>query len=158
MTPRGIVPPLANPPRQTTLTELLVAAVREPFTRRARYELGYCLVGLVIGPIALAVMGALIVPGTAVSLARGGTILVVLLLLIVATGGARRLGSAFHRLATRLLGEPIAEPSPLRASGSISNREAARFRDATSWRAIAYTLLRRRCRCWRCTRFPTGRG
>jgi hypothetical protein len=36
MTPRGIVPPLANPPRQTTLTELLVAAVREPFTRRGR--------------------------------------------------------------------------------------------------------------------------
>jgi len=60
----------------------------------------------------------------------------------VATGGARRLCSAFRRLATRLLGEPIAEASPLRASGSISNRVAARFRDAASWRAIAYTLLR----------------
>src|SRR6266536_2392366 len=142
MTPRGIVPPLANPPRYRMLTELIVAAVREPFTRRARYELLYCLVGLVIGQIGFGVIGALIFPGTAVSLARGGTILVLLLLLIVATGGARRLCSAFRRLATRLLGEPAAEASPLRASGSISNRVAARFRDATSWRAIAYTLLR----------------
>ena len=142
MTPRSIVPPLANPSRQRTPTELIVAAIREPFTRRARYELLYCLVGLVIGQIGLAVIVALIIPGTAVSLVRGGTILVLLLLLIVATGGARRLCSAFRRLATRLLGEPIAEASPLRASGSISNRVAARFRDATSWRAIAYTLLR----------------
>ena len=51
MTPRGIVPPLANPPRYRMLTELIVAAVREPFTRRARYELLYCLVGVVIGQI-----------------------------------------------------------------------------------------------------------
>ena len=142
MTPRSIVPPLANPSRQRTPTELIVAAIREPFTRRARYELLYCLVGLVIGQIGFAVIVALIIPGTAVSLVRGGTILVLLLLLIVATGGARRLCSAFRRLATRLLGEPAAEASPLRASGSISNRVAARFRDATSWRAIAYTLLR----------------
>jgi len=123
-------------------TELLVAAVREPFTRRARDELLYCLVGVAIGQIGFAVTGALIFPGTAVSLARGGTILVLLLLLIVATGGARRLCSAFRRLATRLLGEPAPEASPLRTSGSTSNRVAARFRDATSWRAIAYTLLR----------------
>ncbi len=142
MTPRGIVPPLANAPRRRTLAELTVAATREPFTRRARNELLYCMVGLVIGQIGLAVIGGLVFPGTAVSLARGGTILVLLLLLIVATGGARRLGSAFRRPATRLLGEPIAEAPPLRTSGSISNRAAARLRDATSWRAIAYTLLR----------------
>src|SRR6266540_238490 len=142
MTPRGIVPPLANAPRRRTLAELTVAATREPFTRRARNELLYCMVGLVIGQIGLAVIGGLVFPGTAVSLARGGTILVLLLLLIVATGGARRLGSAFRRPATRLLGEPIAEAPPLRTSGSISNRAAARLRDAASWRAIAYTLLR----------------
>jgi signal transduction histidine kinase len=142
MTPRGIVPPLANAPRRRMLAELTVAATREPFTRRARHELLYCLVGLVIGQIGFAVIGALIIPGTAVSLARGGTVFVLLLLLIVATGGARRLSSAFRRLATRLLGEPIAEAPPLPTSGSISNRAAARLRDATSWRAIAYTLLR----------------
>lgn len=142
MTPRGIVPPLADPRRHRMLTELIVAAIREPFSRRARYEFLYCLVGLVIGQIGFAVIVALIFPGTAVSLARGGTILVLLLLLIVATGGARRLCSAFRRLAMRLLGEPAAEAPPLRATGSISSRVAGRFRDATSWRAIAYTLLR----------------
>jgi signal transduction histidine kinase len=142
MTPRGIVPPLANPPGRRTPAGLIVAAIHEPFTRRARHELLYCLAGLVIGQIGFAVIGAAIIPGTAVSLARGGTILVLLLLLIVATGGARTLCSAFRRLATRLLGEQIAVAPPLRASGSISNRVAGRFRDATSWRAIAYTLLR----------------
>jgi signal transduction histidine kinase len=142
VTPRGdTVPPPSNPPGHTTPTGVIAAAIREPFTRRTRDELLYCLAGLAIGQLGFAVFGALVFPGTAVSLARGGTSLVVLLLLVVATGGARRLGSAFRRLATRLLGEPIADAPPP-ASGSISSRVAARFRDATNWRVIAYVLLR----------------
>jgi signal transduction histidine kinase len=118
----------------------LRAAVREPFTSRARHELLFCLVGLPIGVVGFAIVVALLVPGTAVSAVRGGTIFAALLLLLVATGGARSLGSVFRGLAARLLRVHVAGPPQI--VGSTFDRLRERLRDGASWRAMTYVLLR----------------
>jgi signal transduction histidine kinase len=117
------------------------AALREPFTRRARAELLYCLVGVLLGTAVLAVVVALLVPGTARSVARAGLIVAVLLPLALATGVARRLGAAHRRLAERLLGERVAPP-PARPGRGMLGRLRAGLRDGPGWRALAYTLLK----------------
>jgi signal transduction histidine kinase len=117
------------------------AVLREPFSRRARGELLFCLVGVLVGLAVLAVIVALLVPGTARSVARAGAIIGVLLPLALATGMARRLGAAHRRLAERLLGERIPPPPAWPRQGSLG-RLGAGLRDGPSWRAVAYTLLK----------------
>ncbi|HET9540305.1 MAG TPA: hypothetical protein VFQ46_06870, partial [Candidatus Limnocylindria bacterium] len=56
----------------TPLFALTRAALREPFSRRARRELLFCLVGVLVGLVVLAVVVALLAPGTARSVARAG--------------------------------------------------------------------------------------
>jgi signal transduction histidine kinase len=116
-------------------------ALREPFDRRARAELLFCLVGVLAGLAVLAVIVALLVPGTARSVARAGAIVGVLLPLTLATGMARRLGAAHRSLAERLLGERIAPPPPRPGQG-LFGRIGAGLRDGPGWRALAYTLLK----------------
>jgi signal transduction histidine kinase len=118
------------------------AALREPFTRRARAELLYSLVGVLVGAAVLAMVVALLVPGTARSVARAGLIVAVLLPLALATGVARRLGAAHRRLAERLLGERVAPPAPARPGRGMLGRLRAGLRDGPGWRALAYTLLK----------------
>jgi signal transduction histidine kinase len=117
------------------------AALREPFSRRARQELLFCLVGALVGLAVLAVIVALLVPGTARSVARAGAIVGVLLPLTLATGTARRLGAAHRRLAERLLGERIGPP-PARPRRGWLGRLGVGLRDGPGWRAVAYTLLK----------------
>jgi signal transduction histidine kinase len=121
----------------TPMIALARAALREPFSRRAREELLYCLVGVLVGLAILAVIVALLVPGTARSVARAGAIVAVLLPLTLATGMARRLGAAHRRLAERLLGERIPSPPPLGPGKGLLG-----LGDGPSWRAVAYTLLK----------------
>jgi signal transduction histidine kinase len=118
------------------------AALTEPFSPRARHELLFCLVGILIGAIEFGFVGVLLVPGTAVSVARAALILAVVVPLAVATGLARRLGSVHRRLAARLLGELVTPPAALRSDGSSFARLGARLRDGASWRAVAYSVLR----------------
>jgi cobalamin biosynthesis protein CobD/CbiB len=68
----------------TPMIALARAALREPFSRRARQELLFCLVGALVGLAVLAVIVALLVPGTARSVARAGAIVAVLLPLTLA--------------------------------------------------------------------------
>jgi signal transduction histidine kinase len=117
------------------------AALREPLTRRARDELLFCLVGVLVGLAVLAVVVALLVPGTARSVVRAGAIVGVLLPLALATGMARKLGAAHRRLAERLLGERIPPPPARPRQGPLS-RLGAGLRDGPGWRAVAYTLLK----------------
>jgi signal transduction histidine kinase len=127
------------------VTPMLAAArtaLREPFTRRARQEVLYCLVGVLVGAAVLAAVVALLVPGTARSVARAGVIVAVLLPLALATGVARRLGAAHRRLAERLLGERVAPPPPARPGRGMLGRLRAGLRDGPGWRALAYTLLK----------------
>jgi signal transduction histidine kinase len=125
----------------TPMIALARAALREPFSRRARQELLFCLVGALVGLAVLAVIVALLVPGTARSVARAGAIVAVLLPLTLATGTARRLGAAHRRLAERLLGERIAPP-PARPRRGWLGRLGVGLRDGPGWRAVAYTLLK----------------
>jgi len=126
----------------TPMIALARVALREPFTRRARDELLFCLVGVLVGLAVLAVVVALLVPGTARSVTRAGAIVAVLLPLALATGMARRLGAAHRRLAERLLGERIPPPPPARPRQGPLGWLGAGLRDGPSWRAVAYTLLK----------------
>ena len=106
----------------TSMSALARAALRAPLTRRARDELLFCLAGVLVGLAVLAVVVALLVPGTARSVIRAGAIVAVLLPLALATGLGRRLGAAHRRLAERLLGERVPAPPVLphrgRSAGS----------------------------------------
>jgi signal transduction histidine kinase len=124
----------------TPVIALARAALREPFSRRARQELLFCLAVVLIGLAVLAVVVALLVPGTARSVARAGVIVAVLLPLTLATGTARRLGAAHRRLAGRLLGERVAAPPPRPRRGRFGWLGAG-LGDGPGWRALAYTLL-----------------
>jgi signal transduction histidine kinase len=124
------------------MTALARAALREPFTRRARGELLFCLVGVLVGLAVMAVIVALLVPGTARSVTRAAAIVAVLLPLVLATGMARRLGAAHRHLAERLLGERVAPPPPVSPRRGILGRLGAGLRDGPGWRAVAYTLLK----------------
>jgi signal transduction histidine kinase len=117
-------------------------ALREPFRARARRGLLFCLVGILIGLAVLALLVALLVPGTAWSAVRAVAIVGVLLPLVLATGMARRLGAAHRRLAERLLGERIAPPPAPRPGRGRLGRFGAGLRDGPGWRAVAYTLLK----------------
>ena len=126
----------------TPVIALTRAALREPFRRRARRELLFCLAVVLVGLAVLAVIVALLVPGTARSVARAGAIVALLLPLALATGMARRLGAAHRRLAERLLGERVAPPPPARPARGMLSRLGAGLRDGPGWRALAYTLLK----------------
>jgi signal transduction histidine kinase len=117
------------------------AALQAPFGRRARRELLFCLVGVLVGLAVLAVVVALLVPGTAESVIRAAVVTAVLLPLALAIGMARRLGAAHRRLAERLLGERVAPP-PDRPRRGWPGRLGAGLRDGPGWRALAYTLLK----------------
>jgi signal transduction histidine kinase len=117
-------------------------AVWEPFSPRARRELVFCLVGILVGAIGFGLIGALLVPGTAVSVVRTALILSLVVLVLVATGLARRLGSLHRNLAGRLLGERVAPPAPLRSEGGSFARLRGRLRDGVGWKAVAYSALR----------------
>jgi hypothetical protein len=124
------------------VTASVGAVLRAPLAPRAHRELLFCLVGVLIGAVGFAIIVLLLVPGTAVSATRGATIFAVLLVVVVATGAARRLSSVFRGLTARLLGERVAAPQPLDTDNTPVRRMRTRLRDGTSWRAVAYTLLR----------------
>jgi signal transduction histidine kinase len=118
------------------------AVLREPFRRRARQELWFCLAGVLVGLAVLAVVVALVAPGTARSVTRAAVIAAVLVPLALASGTARRLGAAHRRLAERLLGERVTPPPSARPAGGTPARLGAGLRDGPGWRALAYTLLK----------------
>jgi len=132
---------MATTGRVSPVIALARAALREPFGRRARAELLFCLAGVLVGLAVLAVLVALLVPGTADSVARAVSVVVVLLPAVLATGVARRLGAAHRRLAERLLGERVGQLPPRRPGRGLVGRLGAGLRDGFGWRALAYTLL-----------------
>ena len=132
---------MATTGRVSPVIALARAALREPFGHRARAELLFCLAGVLVGLAVLAVLVALLVPGTADSVARAVSIVAVLLPAVLATGAARRLGAAHRRLAERLLGERVGQLPPRRPGRGLVGRLGAGLRDGFGWRALAYTLL-----------------
>ena len=132
------------------------AAVRAPFTGRARRELLFCLFGLPFGLyVPLAGFFATVLaadasgppwadrgnPSSWAVLAAAG-VAALLAVLLVTTGAARGLGGACRALARWLLGDQIPVPPSPRAARSGLSRLAARLGDGPGWRAVVYLLLK----------------
>jgi signal transduction histidine kinase len=125
--------------------------LREPFTRRARLELVFCLLGIPLGLLTMVVpywgvgfaqAAALLTPGRELTWVAGvAAILGLLLLIVLATRIGRRLGAVHRRLAAWLLEERVAPP-PLRPGRGLLGRLGAGLRDGPGWRAVAYQLLK----------------
>jgi signal transduction histidine kinase len=129
-----------------------LAALRAPFTRRARLELLFCLAAIPLGFCLFLVPYWVTGPALAVALlapaydstwvAAVATVPAVLLLVVLATRIARRLGAVHRRLAARLLDERVPAPPPLRPGRGVAGRLAAGLGDGPGWRAVAYQLLK----------------
>jgi signal transduction histidine kinase len=124
----------------------------EPFTRQARRELLFCLVGIPLGlcvlvvpywGVGVALAVAWLAPGRELTWVAGvAAIAALLLLVLLATRIGRGLGALHRRLAARLLDERVAPPLPLRPGRGILGRLGAGLRDGPGWRAVAYQLLK----------------
>jgi signal transduction histidine kinase len=144
----AVPPPGSRTGGPAALTRALLL---EPFTRRARLELLFCLVGIPLGLCTLAVPFWGVAAASAVALLAPAyestwvagvvAILALLLLIVLATRMGRGLGTVHRRLAARLLDERVAPP-PLRAGRGVLGRLGAGLRDGPGWRAVAYQLLK----------------
>ena len=122
----------ARPSRGPAATVLLAA-----FTRRARDELGYALVGLPLGVAGFAFTVATLSFGIGYAFAFAG-----LLLLAVASIGTRWLGVANRAVARRLLGVRVPEPAPLQVRPGFFGWLRSQLTDVVAWRGRAYLVLK----------------
>jgi signal transduction histidine kinase len=128
------------------------ALLLEPFTRRARRELLFCLAGIPLGlcvlvvpylGVGVALAVALLAPGSEPTWVGGvAAILALLGLVVLATRIGRGLGAAHRRLAARLLDDRVAPPPPRPRGRGVLGRVGAGLRDGPGWRAVAYQLLK----------------
>ncbi|MGE5286986.1 MAG: sensor histidine kinase [Micromonosporaceae bacterium] len=148
--------------RSAGVAALSLAALRAPFTARARRELLFCLaevplglsvVAALFGLAAIPLMVSLLAgarsphrpatPKPAISFVVFGVALAGLLsLLALAPRIARGLAAPHRRLAARLLGERVAAPPPVRRALGMPRRIGAALRDGPGWRAAAYALVK----------------
>jgi signal transduction histidine kinase len=121
--------------------ELGRAAVRAPFARRARRELGYALAGALPAVLGFALILFLLVAGSGLTVTLVGTV-PGLLVLVLTLRVARRLGRLQRWLARRTLGDQFAAPAPFHPGRGVLGRLDARLRDGAGWRAVAYALVK----------------
>jgi signal transduction histidine kinase len=126
---------------QLAVREIARAVLRAPFTPRAWAELAYCLAGVPLGIVGFVVIVVLLAIGTALTATLVGTV-PGLLLLVATLGAVRGLGAVHRRLAGWLLGARVPAPPPFRPGRGPLGRLGARLRDASSWRALAYVLVK----------------
>jgi signal transduction histidine kinase len=124
-----------------TAEELGRAAVRAPFARRARRELGYALAGALPAVLGFALILFLLVAGSGLTVTLVGTV-PGLLVLVLTLRLARRLGRLQRWLARRTLGDQFAAPAPFQPGRGVLGRLDARLRDGAGWRAVAYELVK----------------
>jgi len=128
------------------------AVVRGPVTRRARRELGFCLVSVPLGLSLIGIGLCVFAPAMAVVLIKPElnstwrvalvTVAWGILLILLLTRIARRVGVVHRRLALWLLDEQIDVPLPIRPATGIAGWFGAGLRDGAGWRALAYLLLK----------------
>jgi signal transduction histidine kinase len=124
-----------------TAEELGRAAVRAPFARQARREVGYALAGAVPAVAGFALTLFLLAAGAGLTVTLLGTV-PGLLVLVLTLRLARRLGALQRWLARRILGGDFAAPAPFRPGRGVLGRLDARLRDGAGWRAVAYALVK----------------
>jgi signal transduction histidine kinase len=151
-----VMQPAATPPGDRRRRGRAVAAaralLREPFGRRARLELLFCLAGIPLGLCLFLVPYLIAGPALTVAVlaprydstwvAAVAVIPAGLALVLLATRIARRLGSVHRRLAARLLGERVAPSPPPPAGRGVAGWLGAGLRDGPGWRAVGYQLLK----------------
>jgi signal transduction histidine kinase len=115
--------------------------LRTPFTRRAKAEAAYCLVGFPVAAVGFVLLLVLLIPGTALTVSLVGAVLG-LSLLVTGLRLARALGAVHRRLAAAFLGERVAAPQAFRPGKGALGRLDARLRDVTGWRSVAYVALK----------------
>lgn len=108
-----------------------------PFTRRARRDLGFCVLGAVTGVAGFAVLAGLLVLALALSASIAGTVCG-LLLVIAVISIARWLGALHRRVLRAATGERVAAPAPFRPGEGLLGRLDRRLRDRDGWRAVGY--------------------
>jgi signal transduction histidine kinase len=124
-----------------TWSELADAALRAPFTRRARREFAYCVAGLLPSIGGWYLLMTLLLAGGLLTISLIGLFLG-LIVLVLALRLARGLGGLHRRLASRLLRRDFAPPAPFRPERGLLRRVDARLRDGTAWRAVGYVALK----------------
>jgi signal transduction histidine kinase len=118
------------------------AAVRilgAPFTRRARRDVGFCVVGALTGAAGFVVVVATLVAALVLCASIAGA--VIGLPLAVAAITLARLLATLHRGTLRLAtGERVDAPAPLRPRPGlgVAGWLAQRLRDPDGWRAVGY--------------------
>ena len=148
--------------RTAGVAALSLAALRAPFTARARRELLFCLAEIPLGlSIVAALFGLAAMPLLVGLLAGAGparraanpapavffpvfavTLAALLSLVAAAPRLARALGATHRRLAARLLGERVVAPPPVRRGRGLPGRIGAVLRDGPGWRAAAYAATK----------------
>ena len=149
-----VMQPAATPPggrRRDGAVAAARALLLEPFGRRARLELLFCLAGIPLGLCLLLVPYVISGPALAVALlspehdstwvAAAAALPAGLVLVLLATRIARRLGAVHRGLAARLLGERVDPPPPPPGRGAVG-WVGAGLRDGPGWRAAAYQVLK----------------
>jgi signal transduction histidine kinase len=121
-----------------SIGRVTVALLRLPFTRRARRDLCFCLVGAITGVLGFVAAAALLLPAIVVSGSVVGT--VIGLTGIIGAIALARLLAGLHRWALRIaVGERVGPPAPFRPGSGLLGRLDRRLRDRDGWRAVAYT-------------------
>lgn len=117
-----------------------VLLLRAPFTRRARRDLMFCVIGAITGGTGFVVVAVVVVlvPALIISVSVLGTV-VGLLLVVAAIGIARGLGALHRRVLRMATGERVPLPEPFRPGAGPLGRLDRRLRDRDGWRAVGYT-------------------
>jgi Putative sensor len=121
-----------------SIGRVTVTLLRLPFTRRARRDLSFCLIGVITGALGFVAAAALLLPAIVVSGSVVGT--VIGLAGLIAAIALARLLAGLHRWVLRIVaGERVGPPVPFRPGTGPLGRLDRRLRDRDGWRAVAYT-------------------
>jgi signal transduction histidine kinase len=116
-------------------------ALRAPFTRQARADLAFCLLGALTGLIGFVVVAVVQLPALVISASGIGT-LIGLALVVAGLLIGRRLG-ALHRWTLRkAAGELVTAPARFQPGSGLLGRLDRRLRDRDGWRAIGYAWVK----------------
>ena len=122
-------------------TARAAALLGAPFSRRARRDLGFCVIGAITGVIGFAAVAVVLLPALVISVSVVGTV-VGLALVVAALRIARGLGGLHRRVQRIATGEQVSGPAPFRPGAGLLSRLDRRLRDSGGWRAVGSTGLK----------------
>jgi signal transduction histidine kinase len=124
-----------------SMRRVAVTLLGAPFTRRARRDLRFCVIGAVTGVAGFVVVTVVLIPALVISGSIVGTV-IGLMLVVAAIAIARQLGTLHRRVLRMATGERLTAPAPFRPGSSPLDRLDRRLRDRDGWRAVGYTGLK----------------